>query len=197
MKKNIYILSFVFCLFSCKESKTDYKKISAKSSKGYYQAVIEIPSGTNKKYEYNYESKTFEIDQKNGKDRIIEFLPYVGNYGFIASTLSDKEKGGDGDAVDVLVLSESYNVGDVVEVIPISMLKLIDENEEDYKVIAIPANSKENILKISSIEELKEKHPAVLEIIELWFSNYDSDDLGIRGWADKSETEKYLSDNLK
>src|SRR5690606_18639853 len=116
----------------------DYDQLPLLSENGYYQAVIEIPSGTNKKYEYNVTTKTFEIDQKNGRDRIINFLSYPGNYGFIPSTLSDKTKGGDGDALDVLLLSEAHQIGDVVEIIPITMLKLLDQGEEDYKIIAVP-----------------------------------------------------------
>lgn len=80
--------------------------------------VIEIPAGTNKKNEFNKEKKTFEVDQKHGKDRVVEFLPYNGNYAFFTSTYSNIKLGGDGDALDVLVMSESVSTRAVIEFIP-------------------------------------------------------------------------------
>ena len=41
-------------------------------------------------------------DYKDGKERIIQFLPYPGNYGFIPETLA-----GDGDPIDVIDLDEA------------------------------------------------------------------------------------------
>lgn len=192
--KITFTLLAVFLLISCSQKK-DYKIIPAQSANGNYVAVIEIPGGTNKKIEYNPDTGQFEIDQKNGEDRIIAFLPYVGNYGFIPSTLSDKKQGGDGDALDVLVLSEALNTGDVVEIIPIAMLKLMDEGEEDFKIIAIPADENANVLKINSFEELSERHPAVIEILKLWFINYDTDPLEITDIVSEGETLKYIENN--
>lgn len=194
MMKITSVLLMILLLISCSQKK-DYKTISTQSESGNYVAVIEIPAGTNKKIEYNPESNQFEIDQKNGEDRIISFLPYIGNYGFIPSTLSDKELGGDGDAIDVLVLSEALNTGDVVEIIPIAMLKLIDEGEEDFKIIAVPAEHNLNVLKVSSYEELGKKHPTAIEILKLWFINYDTDQLEILDIVSEGETLKYIESN--
>ena len=54
---------------------------------------------------------SFIIDKKNGEERIVQFLPYVGNYGYIPSTFSDPEEGGDGDALDVTDLLSGYTFG--------------------------------------------------------------------------------------
>lgn len=86
------------------------------SSNGVLNVFIEIPGGTNKKFEYNVGSNTFEIDQKDGKDRVVNYLPYLVNYGYFPSTYSDPEKGGDGDAIDVLLISECIPTGSVIEV---------------------------------------------------------------------------------
>ena len=48
-------------------------------------------------------------------DRIVNFLPYPANYGFIPSTFMDKKKGGDGDALDILLISEHMVTGTVVD----------------------------------------------------------------------------------
>lgn len=173
----------------------NFKTFPLKSESGHFNALIEIPAGTNKKYEYNADFHSFEIDQRNGKDRIIPYLPYFGNYGFIPSTLSDESKGGDGDQVDIFVLSESLSQGTVIPVIPLATVKLIDDFEEDYKVIAVPADDDLNVLKIKTFDELKAKHPSIILMIETWLSNYDTDPVKINGWLDQKETEKYILEN--
>lgn len=190
MKKTLIILSGIL-LLSCTENK-NYNSVATKSDNGSYVAVIEIPSGTNKKIEYNPTNNQFEIDQRNGTDRIIEFLPYPGNYGFIPSTLSDQKQGGDGDAIDVLVLSEALSTGDIIEILPIAMIKLIDEGEEDFKVLAVPKDQNLNILKINSYEELSKKHPSAIEILKLWFTGYDADQLEILDIVSETQTLRYI-----
>ena len=181
----LIICLLIISAFSCNK-KVDYYHLPLFSADKNINAVIEIPAGTNKKFEFNNESKSFDIDKKNGHDRIINFLPYIGNYGFIPSTFSDPKKGGDGDALDILVLSESVETGTVLEIIPIAMLKLIDNGEIDYKIIAIPADESKQILKATSFVEFSKNYPIIKEIIELWFLNYNKDDIAkVEGWEDE------------
>ena len=93
------IATFSLVLFSSCKNEMEYKSIPAQTEAGV-MAVIEIPAGTNRKIEYNQDLARFEIDVKDGKERIIDFLPYPGNYGFIPSTHMDPARGGDGDALD-------------------------------------------------------------------------------------------------
>lgn len=186
MRLNILLL-FILVIFcnSCSE-KTDYYNLPSLSSDKNVNAVIEIPAGTNKKIEYNKKTRTFEIDKKNNKDRVIEFLPYLGNYGFIPSTYSDPKKGGDGDALDVLVLSENVEIGTVMEITPIGMLKLIDKGEIDYKIIAVPSDKEKKIIDIESFNGLTKDFPEVKNMIEIWFLNYNKEDEAIiNGWENE------------
>lgn len=171
------------------------KSLPALSDDGFYYMVVEIPAGTNKKYEFNSESMTFEIDQRDGQDRIISFLPYVGNYGFIPSTLSDSTKGGDGDPLDMILLGESIAQGTLIETIPIATVKLLDNKEEDFKIISVPADENLNVLGVKTYEELQLNHPGVIQIIEIWLKNYDSDELEISGWLNQQQTLDYISEN--
>ncbi|MBT8265602.1 MAG: inorganic diphosphatase [Bacteroidia bacterium] len=186
----------VLVLLSCKDTINHYKT-PAFSKDNILHAVVEIPAGTNKKYEFNVQSQSFEIDKKNGKERRIDFLPYVGNYGFIPSTFSDPKQGGDGDALDVLILSESLPIGSLVEIIPIGMLKLIDNGELDYKIIANLANVNTQVMKAKNFDELSKNYPEIMTIIELWFTNYNSDDVTkIEGWADETEALIEINNNI-
>lgn len=185
MSKYITILFFLF--LSCKKN-TDLYSIPTYSKQNNINAVIEIPAGTNKKFEYNKKTKKFEIDKKNGKERVIDFLPYVGNYGYIPSTYSNPKNGGDGDALDILVLSESLPTGTVEETKVIGLLKLIDDGEIDYKIIAIPIDETKQIIKATNYREFSKKYPKIKEIIEIWFLNYNKDDKSsIKGWGNERE----------
>jgi inorganic pyrophosphatase len=71
------------------------------------RAVIEIPAGTNNKIEWNQSNRQFLVNQVDGRDRVVDFLPYPGNYGFIPGTMMEEARGGDGDPLDVLVICPS------------------------------------------------------------------------------------------
>jgi len=146
-----------------------------------YTAILEIPAGTNKKFEYNYSSKTFEIEIINGVERTINYLPYPGNYGFISNTYMDPELGGDGDALDVLIISESIQQGKNIEINPIAILKLLDRGQEDHKVIATLRNNNMNFSKDSLPNSVR-------TIIQTWFCNYKGPNkIEFIGWGDKED----------
>ena len=180
-----------FGILSCSKA-NDIYTLPAFTENGVLQAVIEIPAGTNAKIEYNPETAQFEVDQRNGEDRIIDFLSYPGNYGFIPST-----KGDDDDALDVLVISEHLPTASVIEVIPIGIFKLIDNGEFDYKVIAVPYEEKQQIIKATSYQQLATSYPEIKRIIESWFLSYDADDLAIsQGWGDEQEALQIIEKTL-
>jgi len=137
-----------------------------------FTAIVEIPAGTNVKWEYDYEKDEMSVSRDDGKERVIDYLPYPGNYGFLQGTYQDPEKGGDGDALDVIIISESVQKETTVSVIPIAVLELIDSGEKDDKIIAIPANPDLQIVHAESLEELNKDYPGIIEIIQTWFLNY-------------------------
>ena len=150
----------------------DFLETKTFSDQNTLQMVIEIPAGTNRKVEYDNFKNEFLINKINGSDRVINFLPYPGNYGFIPSTLMDKGRGGDGDALDILLISEQLDTGTILSVIPIGLLVLEDSDELDTKIIAVPASQSLQVINATSFGELKANYPALIEIIQLWFLNY-------------------------
>jgi len=156
--------------------------------------VVEIPAGTNQKIEFDYSTESFKVDQKNGKDRVIDFLPYPGNYGFIPGTLMDKKRGGDGDALDVLVISESLPTGSAIEVIPIAALELLDGGELDTKLIAVPVDSTLRIIQATDFENFMIEYNIAQTIIKDWFLNYKGlGKVDMKGWRD----EKFAMSEIK
>jgi inorganic pyrophosphatase len=94
-----------------------------------FVAVIEISKGSKKKYEMDKETGLIILDRI-----LYTSTHYPANYGFIPRTFSE-----DGDPLDVLVLcSESLEPMTLVQCYPIGMFKMIDNDEVDEKIIAIP-----------------------------------------------------------
>lgn len=188
------LLCVLVCLvggFGCTEnigteSSINYKELPTYAESGKLQCVIEIPAGTNHKIEYNGSNNSFEVDQANGKDRVINFLPYFGNYGFIPSTFMDPDEGGDGDALDVLVLCAHVPTKTVMEIIPLGLIKMKDLGVEDHKVIAVPADP---ALRTINATELNDLSPELVYIIELWLMNYKGHgDILLMGWKNEQKT---------
>lgn len=189
------LLVCLISLLSCDHK--DMYSLSSFTEDGQLRAVIEIPAGTNSKVEYDSQTHDFKIDQINRKDRVISYLSYPGNYGFIPSTLSNPTLGGDGDALDILVLSSSVPSGTVLDVIPVGVLKLIDNEEEDYKIIAIPAQKELQTIQTATFTQLQSQYKGVLEIIELWFLNYNpKDPARVLGWGNEKEALEMIHKNI-
>ena len=99
--------------------------------KDNFVAVIEIPKGCSNKYELDKETGMLKLD------RILYTATHSpANYGFIPRTYAD-----DKDPLDVLVIGqESMYPLTLVECYPIGVVKMIDSDEADEKIIAIAKN---------------------------------------------------------
>ena len=96
-----------------------------------FYAMVEIPMGSNCKYEYKEDLETIVLDRV-----LFTSMVYPANYGFILQT-----KGKDGDPLDVLVFSSvPINSGIVVKCRTIGIAEMSDEEGEDNKVIAVPVD---------------------------------------------------------
>lgn len=124
-----------------------------------FYACIEIPKGSNCKYEVDHESGFLVLD------RILHTAThYPHNYGFIPNTLSD-----DGDPLDVLVIcSEPMVPLSLTEAYPIGILEMIDGGDLDEKIIAVCAHDP-NFNQYKDIDELPHH---ICEEIRHFFSVY-------------------------
>ena len=75
----------------------------------------------------------------------------------------------------MLILGQSVKTGEIIPIKPIAVLKLLDEGEQDDKIIAVPALKKDQIFKAESYKVFLNNYPEAKEIIELWFLSYDKD----------------------
>lgn len=186
--KFLYLFTSLF-IFACSSKGIDYMTLDSFDKKQNLRAVIEIPAGTNDKIEYKLSKNTFEIDTLQGKPRLIRFLPYPVNYGFIPSTQMNARK--TGDAMDIMVFSKPLQTGQIITVRPIGILKMTDDGEIDDKVLSIPVDSKYQIIEIENFEDLSQNHPKIRDMIANWFLYYDKNaDIKILGWSDESKALK-------
>jgi inorganic pyrophosphatase len=138
------------------------KDIPAYDANGSLQMIVEIPQGSDQKIEYNPKTNKFELD------RVIEYGGYPGAYGFIPSTLMDPDKGGDGDALDVILFQAPHvKTGDTITIMPIGMIKLMDSGEIDDKIVAFPWNpEKDRPIKETGVTGM------YIDNAVDWFLNY-------------------------
>lgn len=148
--------------------------------------LIEIPQGSNVKYEFDEEENVIKVD------RILYtamFYPF--NYGFIPGTLEE-----DGDPLDVLVIS-NYPLmpGSVIEVRPVGMLFMRDEEGEDAKIIAVPIDKIDPTF--SNIKDINDVPDAIKNKITHFFEHYKELEPGkwvkVSGWGNASQAKERIS----
>jgi inorganic pyrophosphatase len=115
----------------------------------------------------------------------------------IPSTYMTPGEGGDGDALDILLISEHLATGTVIEAIPIAVLLFMDDGEKDSKIIAIPSNANLRIINAENFAEIESAYPIVLQMISDWFLNYKGADImKLEGTEDEvfaySEIDKWM-----
>jgi inorganic pyrophosphatase len=165
--------------------------IPAMNADGTANAVIEIPAGTNAKWETDPKTGAIAWELKDGKPRTIKYLGYPANYGMIPKTL-----GGDKDTLDVIVLGRQLLRGEVVPVRVIGALKLLDGTDRDEKLIAVLPESPFGDVK--SLTELNVAFPGVAQILETWFTLYKGPGkMKFEWYADADEARALLDAAIK
>lgn len=154
-----------------------------------FNVIVEIPKGSNNKYEIDKETGLIALDRANYSSS-----PYPADYGFAPQTLWD-----DGDALDVLILTTwPLNVGIVVKVRPVAVMEMIDDGESDYKVIAVPVKDK----RWDDVKDLKDVNSHQLKEIKHFFETYkelkgEDAIVEIKGIKGRSEAIEAVEKSIK
>jgi inorganic pyrophosphatase len=124
-----------------------------------FHALIEIPLGSNVKYELDKPSGLLKVD------RIIHSAVfYPANYGFIPQTYAE-----DNDPLDVLVLcQEPVQPLALIKARAIGLMTMIDSGSVDDKIIAVATNDPE----FSSYVEARDLPPHRLLVLKRFFQDY-------------------------
>lgn len=156
---------------------------------GVINVVIEIPTGSSHKIEWNRDLAVFQLDRV---EPAIFAKPT--NYGFIPQTLDE-----DGDELDALIITnEPLTTGIFLEAAVIGVMKFEDDGEIDDKVIVVPADDRSTGNAIKSLEDLPKQ---LLAQIEHHFTHYkDLKKPGstiVKGFGDIEEAKKIIHEAVE
>ena len=164
---------------------------SGKSLPNDFNVIIEIPAHADPvKYEVDKESGAIFVDRFMGTA-----MHYPCNYGYIPHTIA-----GDGDPVDVLVVSQfALPPGVVVRCRPVGMLSMTDEAGDDAKVLAVPVDKLTTMYR--SVESPRDLPQITLDQISHFFAHYKDLEPGkfvkINGWFGQEEAKKEIMDGVQ
>ncbi|WP_299760447.1 inorganic diphosphatase [uncultured Pontibacter sp.] len=122
-------------------------------------AIIEIPKGSKAKYELDKDSGMLKLDRV-----LFSSVNYPANYGFIPQTYCD-----DKDPLDILVIcSIDVQPMCLIDAKVIGVMQMIDNNEEDDKIIAVAYND----MSVRHINDISELPPHTLLEMRRFFEDY-------------------------
>lgn len=155
---------------------------------GIINVVVEIPTGSNHKIEWNRDLAVMQLDRV---EPIIMAKPT--NYGFIPQTLDE-----DGDELDALIITDQpLTTGIFLEARVIGVLEFVDDNEVDDKVIVVPADDRNTGNAIQSLDDLSSQ---LLKQIEHHFSHYkDLKKPGstvVKGFGDVERAKQIIRESI-
>ena len=151
------------------------------------QVIVEIPKGSNNKY---------EVDKKTGLialDRVMhtaQHFPF--DYGFVPQTLWH-----DNDPVDVVLLT-TYPLapGILLQARPVAVMNMIDSGEADDKLIAVPCEDP----RYDSVQDISDINPNTLKEIEHFYATYkklQNKEVAVTGFKGRAEAEKVFTEGQK
>ena len=127
---------------------------------GELNVVVEIPTGSNHKIEWNRDLAVMQLDRV---EPMIFAKPT--NYGFIPGTLDE-----DGDELDALIITDQpLATGIFLKAKIIGVMQFEDDGEVDDKVIVVPADDRNTGNAINSLEDLPAQ---LIKQIEHHFTHY-------------------------
>ncbi len=124
-----------------------------------FRAVIEIPFGSNVKYELDKESGLIKLDRV-----LYSAVYYPANYGFVPQTYAE-----DDDPLDVLVLcQEAVAPLTIIHARAIGLMTMIDAGKKDHKIIAVATGDPE----FNSYHEARDMPAHRLLMLRRFFQDY-------------------------
>jgi len=121
--------------------------------------IIEIPRGSRAKYELDKETGMLRLDRV-----LFSSVCYPANYGFIPQTYCE-----DGDPLDILVLCQiALDPLCLVEAKVIGVMRMLDSNEADDKIIAVAAHD----MSVNYINDITELPPHFTAELKNFFEEY-------------------------
>lgn len=154
--------------------------IAAGDPKELVNVVVEIPMGSQIKYEYDKDLGIIKADRF-----LYTAFTYPFNYGFIPQTWSEDE-----DPLDIVVLSsQPLSTGTLVEARILGMLATEDEEGGDAKLVAAPKAKVDPVY--ADFKTLDDVPEHLKNKVRHFYENYKSIEPGkwvkVTGWLPKDK----------
>lgn len=150
-------------------------------------ALIEIPKGSKGKYEVDKPSGLIKLDRV-----LYSSVHYPANYGFIPQTYA-----GDNDPLDILVISQiELPQLCLVDAKVIGVMRMIDKNEVDDKIIAVAQHD----ISVNYINSLEELPPHTTREIQRFFEDYkilENRKIEIEEWFGKEKAYEIIQESIE
>jgi inorganic pyrophosphatase len=152
-------------------------------SPNFCNVVVEIPKGSNEKYEYDPRG-FFRYDRS-----LNTAMVYPANYGFIPNTMTE-----DGDPLDAVIYNFSpIQRGTVVEGRVLGVLDMTDDGEKDWKILVIPK------CHIRKYNVLTDTPMSLLKIFKNFFAHYkdlDGKIVNMGDWHGKEKAFEIINNSI-
>ena len=156
---------------------------------GEINVVVEIPTGSNHKIEWDRKNACFMLDR-------VEPIAFAKpcNYGFIPQTLDE-----DGDELDILLITDQpLTTGIYTTARILGVMKFVDSDEVDDKIIAVPADDRNNGDRYKTLADLPAQ---LLKQIEFHFNHYKDlkkpGSTEVKEFADADEAKRVIAAAIK
>lgn len=147
--------------------------------------IVEIPQHSANKYEYDGSLGVFRLDRA-----LFSPMHYPGDYGFIPGTLAE-----DSDPLDCLVLVQQPSYpGVMIEVRPVGVLNMVDTEEGDQKILAVPTKNP----RYDQIHTMDQIFAHVRREIEHFFTIYkelEGKITTMKGWGGPMEARRAIMES--
>lgn len=152
--------------------------------------VIEIQKGNRNKYEQDKKTGLLFLDRVNGSS-----MTYPSDYGYVPKTLCE-----DGDPLDALIIiDEPLAHGVVVRSRPLGVLYMVDDGDNDEKLICVASN---DVTKshIKSVEDLGPNFKPMIEHFyrqyKAWKNDWKGTEVTFNGWGNANDAKKVIQESI-
>ncbi len=157
---------------------------SERDGGGDVVVVVEIPTGSRNKYEFDRETGQIVLDRM-----LFTSVRYPADYGYIEGA-----QGEDGDYLDALVLvGEPTFPGCRIRARPVGLFRMWDEKGQDEKIICVPLRDP----MWSHVQELDDLQATVRSEIEHFFTIYkdlEEEKVGTEGFGSREEALRVIEE---
>jgi inorganic pyrophosphatase len=153
-------------------------------------AVVEIPAGV-----LDRQGTGRSRGASTATAQAVDFLPYPGNYGFVAGCARFDSLSGETEPLPVLVLMEALKPGSSLAIRPVATLVLSTGGKPHPVVIAVPLDPELRSVHVHNFVHLITQYDGVRDILETWFLNHlGRETFDLDGWRDEQYAKRLIAE---